>query len=320
MSPRCNCTKKSLVLSEVRKPDVKIGRFYRASDDVWVQRFRCQFCFKTYSEATSSDCFGQKKRYLNHPIFVWLASGMSQRRLALNLRINCKTVVRKFRLMGARATELLPIMNAFYPPAKTVEFDDLESFTHTKCKPNSTILMVEFKTRRILGFRVAQMAAKGRLTHIAKLRYGKRIDKRRPARHELFLEMKPLIIPKALIKSDENPHYPKDVANFFKEAQHKTTKGRRGCVVGQGELKRGGFDPIFSLNHTCAMFRANINRLIRKTWCTTKIEKYLGYHIALYAIYHNEVWLKRKKGKKPRVVFEPEQLKELEQFQNILIG
>jgi len=47
-----------------------------------------------------------------------------------------------------------------------------------------------------------------------------------------------------------------------------TTKGRRECVVGQGELKGGGFDPLFSLNHTCAMIRAHVSRLFRRTWNT----------------------------------------------------
>ena len=32
-----------------------------------------------------------------------------------------------------------------------------------------------------------------------------------------------------------------------------TTKGRRGCVIGQGELKRGGYDPLFALNLNYAL-------------------------------------------------------------------
>ena len=76
---------------------------------------------------------------------------------------------------------------------------------------------------------------------------------------------------------------------FFPEATHWTTRGRRGCVVGQGELKAGGFDPLFSLNHSFAMLRANINRLFRRTWNTTKKPERLALHIALYVLYHNWV-------------------------------
>ena len=41
-------------------------------------------------------------------------------------------------------------------------------------------------------------------------------------------------------------------------------------MTGQGELRDKRFDPMFALNHTCAMLRANINRLFRRTWCTSK--------------------------------------------------
>ena len=58
-------------------------------------------------------------------------------------------------------------------------------------------------------------------------------------------------------------------------------------MVGQGELKKIGKDPLFSLNHTAAMLRANINRLFRRTWRTTKKPERLADHIALYVWYHN---------------------------------
>ncbi len=55
-----------------------------------------------------------------------------------------------------------------------------------------------------------------------------------------------------------------------------------------GELKKVGFDPIFSLNHTYAMFRAHLSRLIRKTWNTTKKPDRLADHLAIYALIHNQ--------------------------------
>ncbi len=43
-----------------------------------------------------------------------------------------------------------------------------------------------------------------------------------------------------------------------------------------------GFDPLFFSNHTSAIIRANINRLIRKTWRTTKDSKRFNDPIDLY--------------------------------------
>ncbi len=56
----------------------------------------------------------------------------------------------------------------------------------------------------------------------------------------------------------------------------------------QGELKRGGFDPLFALNHTCAMFRDHLKRLSRRTWCTTKRASCLQDLLYVYAWFHNE--------------------------------
>lgn len=231
-------------------------------------------------------------------IYHLLAGGFTQRRAALVLKINRKTVVRKFIFMGERAQAILPKLNAFFPKVKHLQFDELVTSEHTKCKPLSVIMAVEDKRRRILGFRVASQPANGKLASIAYKKYGKRKDERRAARQALFKEIAPFIEADATISSDENPHYPKDVKGHFPNATHKTYKGRRACVVGQGELKKGGFDELFSLNHTFAMCRANMNRLFRRTWSTTKLAKRLGYHLALYSLYHNLILLKKKHPKK----------------------
>jgi hypothetical protein len=59
-------------------------------------------------------------------------------------------------------------------------------------------------------------------------------------------------------------------------------------VNGQEELKKIGKDPLFSLNHTCAMFRAHVSRLIRHTWNTTKKLENLEYHLSIYMNLHNK--------------------------------
>ena len=120
-------------------------------------------------------------------------------------------------------------------------------------------------------------------------KYGPREDRRSEGWNALFESLKPVVSPTAVWLSDENPHYPRHLRRHHPEARHHTTPGRRGCIVGQGELKKVGFDPLFSLNHTCAMLRANLNRLFRRTWCTTKTRQGLIDHLSLYVSYHNRV-------------------------------
>lgn len=265
----------------------RLGRYYRKSDGQYLTRLWCVGCKKSFSAATTSRKKGQKKRHLNKLIQDLLCGEMSQREIARTLKINRKTVVRKFRFVMQTAQEELLRQNQKHPQSVEVEFDDLETFEHTKCKPVSVTLMVEHPSRRILGFRVAQMPAKGRIAHLSRKKYGPRADHRPKARRNLFEEMQKLVHPRATIRSDSNPAYPADVKRYFPRAKYETVIGGRGSLGGQGELKKLKWDPIFSLNHTCAMLRANINRLIRKTWCTTKRIDQLEGHIAIYALKHN---------------------------------
>lgn len=274
-SPKSNC------------PITKDGFFKRSSDRKRVQRYHCKACQKHFSSATLGDCFRQKKRHYNSKVSRLLVSVVSLRESARVLKINRKTVVRKLIFMGIKAKRELRDFNKDKPLANEVLFDDLETFEHTKCKPISIGLMVQEETRRILGYNVARMPAKGLLASVSVKKYGKRIDERPKKRSELFTEMKYLVCNNAIIKSDECPYYFKYIKRHFPNAVHVTFKGRASAVVGQGELKKVGFDPLFSLNHTCATLRARTSRLIRKTWNTTKNVERLDLHLAIVCLHHN---------------------------------
>jgi hypothetical protein len=175
---------------------------------------------------------------------------------------------------------------------KAVQFDDLETAEHTKCKPLSVALVVEPKFRKILNFKVSRMPAKGLLAERARKKYGFRPDQRPKGWNACLSELRGRLNPEVEIKSDENPHYSRIIRRHFPQATHIQIKGGRGAVTGQGELKKLRFDPLFSLNHTCAMLRANLNRLFRRTWCTTKKIRGLEDHLSLYVDYHNRVLTK----------------------------
>jgi hypothetical protein len=270
------------------------GKFFRKSDSTWVPRYTCKTCGGSFSTATFHSAYRQKKRNKNLLLRRLLSSGVSQRRCAKLLNLNRTTVVRKFLFLALEAEFFVRTFNFKQPLAHTVEFDDLETFEHTKMKPLSVTLAVETETRRILGIEVSRMSAKGLLARRAREKYGFRVDERAEGRERLFEHIKSIVTDKVVLKSDENPHYEADVKRHFPSSLHLRYKGQRGSTTGQGELKKVRFDPIFSLNHTCAMLRANINRLFRKTWCTTKRSDRLYRHLMLYAQYHNEELIQKK--------------------------
>jgi hypothetical protein len=266
---------------------VRFGFFYRTSDARHVQRYRCQICWTTCSRATFHRWFRQKKRLKNAQLRKHFASAGTMRRAARTFHLNRKTVAKKLILLSLEAEARLTQRNRDFPKARVIEFDDLETFEHTKCKPLSVTLAVQSRTRRILGLEVSSMPAKGLLVKKAQ-KYGFRRDERAQGRQKLFLGLQDLVREDAVIKSDSNPHYAPDVAKYFPQARHRQYLGKRGSLGGQGELKKTRFDPLFSLNHTCGMLRANVSRLVRRTWCTTKRPDRLRAHLMIYADYHNE--------------------------------
>ena len=268
---------------------IRKGCFRRKSDCQKVLRWICTGCKKSVSQATGTACFGQNKRRANEPIKQLLCSGVSLRRSAKLVGVHRTTVARKLRFLAAEARKSQQkfLQSLRESALAHLQFDDMETFEHTKLKPLSITLAVS-PERKILKAIVSKMPAKGPLAAMSRKKYGYRQDQRRKALRTVLESIKDVIEPEALFESDENPHYPGVLFSVFPKANHSTTKGGRGCVVGQGELKKLKWDPLFSLNHTAAMFRANVNRLIRKTWCTTKRPDQLQNHLDLYIDYHNQ--------------------------------
>ena len=268
------------------------GSFYRKSESRLIKRFRCVECGKKFSHATGTLEFGQKKRRVNSTLRDLLVSGVSMRRCAKVLKIHRTTVERKLVYLAQKARlsqdEFLKTLKGTVTHA---QFDDLITVEHTKLKPLTVTIAVDAKTRFILGARVATIGAFGLLAEISRRKYGRRENRHKEALEDVFRKMAPTLAPFALLKSDEHNLYPEFVSRFAPTGRHERHKSERGAVVGQGELKKVFRDPLFAINHTCALFRANINRLIRKTWCTTKDPARLQMHIDVFVNYYNQKYL-----------------------------
>jgi len=74
---------------------IRNGFYYRKNDSRKITRYRCKYCLKRFSNATFSLAKNQKKRRVNHQLFLLRASGMTMRRCAKILNIHRITVARK---------------------------------------------------------------------------------------------------------------------------------------------------------------------------------------------------------------------------------
>jgi transposase-like protein len=260
----------------------------RAGGVAKVQRYLCRRCRRWFSDQTAALTYREKKPHINQPLFRMLATGISQRACAAFLGVQPVTIARKLVRQGRVARGHLRALAKSRPVSGPVVFDEMETFEHSKMKPLSIALAVEEKSRRILAVEVASMPAKGLLAAKSRRKYGYRPDHRPIALAAMCREVLRAHPRLARVKSDESPRYPRIVAKCFGNVVHETHKGRRGCVVGQGELKAIGRDPLFSLNHTAAMIRDNLKTMSRRTWCTCKRPDRLQYLMYIYAWRHQQ--------------------------------
>lgn len=267
----------------------KFGSYRRKSDSRRIQRYVCLRCEKTFSSATDDPAYGQKKRRLNIKVQQNACSLMSIRRSATCLKTTQQTVARKIEFLASQAHQhhKKALLKGEYNPT-AIQFDELQTIEHTKCKPLMVAMAVDKELRYILGFRISSMPATGHLAKLAKAKYGIRPNQRIDGLNALMNDIKPSVNGKTTFESDMHPIYEGVVKLYYPQAKYTQYKGEKSCVAGQGELKKKIKDPLFSINHTFAMCRANINRLIRKTWCTTKDPARLGHHLAIYMDYHNK--------------------------------
>lgn len=266
----------------------KRGFFIRASDKKKIQKYFCLSCSKHFSEQTLSYDYRLRKRYINQRTFRLLCKGMSQRATALLLGVKQKAIALRIRRFAQVARTFLAKTRE-QEDLKEIFFDEMETFEHTKCKPVTIPLAVNPANRKILAICAGSIPAKGLLVDIAMKKYGPRKCQRKEKLTEMLSKIASAVRQPPKFHTDKSPHYPSLIQELFPGSLHEPYKGRRGCVVGQGELKAGGHDPLFALNHTCAMVRDNIKRMARRTWCTTKKIPMLENILYIYAMFHNLV-------------------------------
>ncbi len=274
----------------------KDGFFFRRDDSRKIQRFKCAHCLKKYSAASSTLEYKQKKRRMNRIIRNELSSGISLRRCARNLSLHRTTIARKLDYLAKKArlshTEFLASIQK--ESVTYVQFDDLITSIHTKLKPLAISVVIDAKNRLILGAKVSEVPAFGHLAKTSRKKYGKRKNEHPENLENLLEYLRPVISPYALFRTDEHKRYPEIIARLFRNAHHEAYPSIRASVAGFGELKTKKYDPIFMINHTLAMFRANINRLFRRTWCTTKSVDQLQNHVDIFIEYFNEMIIEKK--------------------------
>ena len=145
----------------------KFGYYFRKDDSRKIQRYRCKSCGACTSSATGKSTFRQKKRRITNTLGALLASGVSMRRSAKLLKVSYSTVVKRTRYLAEHCRKELGKQYAEMTNIRFIQFDELQTIEHTKCKPLANAVAVNSETREILGFEVSSMPATGHLSKIS---------------------------------------------------------------------------------------------------------------------------------------------------------
>lgn len=221
---------------------------------------------------------------LNNRLADLLIRGNTLRDSARMIGMTYKNTYNKYLWLTTQVALIRPKLKW---SAKTLQFDEMETIHHTKCKPLSIALMVN-ENYQVLSAQVAEMPAKGRLAAFSRKKYGPRTDERDLVMEQSFgaIKMQLAKSPEKLM-SDAKASYRKFVINHFPNAEYevhsRVSKDRHRDRLHE-KLKKREFDPIFALNQRCALLRASIRRLARRSWCTTKRPENLQGHLDLFIV------------------------------------
>lgn len=262
----------------------KKGTNYIRRTHQTVRRFQCKVCRRYFSSRTFQANYRHKKMDLNYKLAKLLVEGCSLRACGRILGLNYSATYLKFlwlRKVVDQQKEKRSIT------ARTLQFDEMESIEHTKCKPLSIALIVN-ESYTLLGAKVGKMPAKGRLAAFSRAKYGPRKDERREKMRELFSDILTQLPEEPLqVDSDQRPGYTALVREFFPKAlyrQHNQAERKRRQERLHEKLQKKRYDPIFRVNHKCALLRSHMKRLVRRSWCTTKKPENLQLHLDLFVM------------------------------------
>lgn len=271
------------------------GHFLRACDGRFVQRFLCLECQRTFSTQTFRLDYRLRKPRLNLTLLGPFISKVTHRQAARILGCSRGTVAHRLELLGehcerfhrwrlSRARGRLSVSAIF-------QLDELETFEHDRrLAPVTMPVLIERKSYFVVDVKTAALPARGGLR--------KRDRERQKAREQLHgrrrsgsvravescirtLSMLMRLGASIRVQTDRKEAYPSILKRHFQRGilheRHSST------------ARRNYANPLFPINHTLAMMRDGISRLVRRTWAASKLKEKLERHAWIWAVWRNYV-------------------------------
>ena len=238
-----------------------------------TQIYECKSCNKRFTKRTGTINYRKRKQHLRDQITNRYCEKQSLRGLARTMNASYPTIVKYFR----ENAELARLKNEKRLGkglvTSYVQFDQLETYEHTKKKPVGIQISVRPKTNEIISAKVGYIPI--RALTVSKQHSKQWNVKASKSQHTLamILETK-----KALNKNGSTITCDKETSqvNLLKDFCHEDF-----ITLAPSSAENKKIDRIFR------RIRNDVSRLNRRTICTTKDITQLQNHLDLYTEYHN---------------------------------
>jgi len=271
---------------------IRKGFFHRACDGRRIQRFQCQSCGRKFSSQTFRFTYRLRKPQLRLQLYRLLTSKVTMRQAARIMGCSRHTVERLHRRMGAVCQDFHQLRLRHFGTniAGSFQLDELETFeTDRLLRPVTVPVLIEKHSYFVIHIAVAPMGPRGNLRPAAKrrrqrefARFGKRVNGSRRAVKETLNVLQEALHPDQLldIQTDRKSSYRRLVHELFPD--------RLGTHVRESSRRRRDYSNIlFPINHTLAMMRDGVSRLVRRSWGASKCRHRLADHLAIWTVYRN---------------------------------
>ena len=239
-----------------------------------TQRYQCKSCNKTFTKRNGTLNYRHKKQHLRDKIIILYCEGMSLRAISRALGITLKTVTKYFvensnvsRYKNLKRLEQGGIITTY------VQFDELETFEHTKKRPLGVQVSIRAKTGQIISTKICKIPVKALSVSKNYTAYWNSKVNRETAITDMLLETKKTLSNKFSTVACDNAKQPVSIA--------KKIFNKENIQVYNSYSKNKRIDLTF------LKMRQDISRLRRRTLATTKKKENLQKHLDLYTDYHN---------------------------------
>ena len=274
-------------------PWCRKGHFRRKCDGRRVQRFLCLTCRRRFSTQTFRFDYRLKKPRLHHVLFDEFISKCTMRQAARLHGLSRKTVAHRLELLG-RHCEIFHrhVLGRAARKAGldgTFQLDELETFeTDRRLQPLTVPVLIERKSYFVLHTSVAPLPARGKLSgrdRARKLRREAVFGKRRSGSTRVVRESFEVL--RAAVPSDIKVRVQTDRKRSYASTLGRLFGGRLVHQRTSSKARRSYSNRLFPINHTLAMMRDGLSRLVRRSWAAAKKASRLRRHLWMWVAWRN---------------------------------